>query len=203
MKKLPRSFYLRDPLIVARELLGVHLVRRVDGDLLVGKIIDVEAYLGAADPASHAYRGRTPRNEVMFGEGGHLYVYFTYGMHYCSNIVAGPEGEAGAVLLRGIEPVRGEAVMQRNRTVKLRSGTGGKPGKNILRHLTDGPAKLCEAFGIARKENGMDLLGASLYCTTGEKIPDSRVTATRRIGITSNVSKKWRFVVIDSPCRSA
>src|ERR1700741_2664024 len=145
-KKLPRSFYLRPTLVVAKDLLGKYLVRKFRRQYLIGKIVEVEAYLGEKDPASHAYRGITKRNEVMFREGGHLYVYFTYGMHFCSNIVTEEEGIGHAVLLRAVEPIEGVNLM-----MKRRNGT--------LENLTNGPAKLCQAFGITRKENGTDLLG--------------------------------------------
>ena len=105
LRKLPRSFYLRPTLTIAKNIVGLYLCRRVRGKVLVGRIVEVEAYLGAKDPASHAYRGKTKRNEVMFGKGGHLYVYFTYGMHYCCNVVTGGAGIGHAVLLRAAEPV--------------------------------------------------------------------------------------------------
>ena len=114
MKPVPRSFYLRPTLQVARNLLGRHIVRKVDTKLLVGRIVEVEAYC-KRDPASHAFRGRTRRNDVMFWEGGHLYVYFTYGMHYCANVVTGNEGIGEAVLIRAVEPLAGIEVMKKNR----------------------------------------------------------------------------------------
>jgi DNA-3-methyladenine glycosylase len=195
MPPLPRSFYIRDAITVARDLLGVHLVRRTKDGLLTGKIVETEAYLGAEDPASHAYRGRTARNDVMFRAGGHLYVYFTYGMHFCSNIVTGPEGTAGAVLLRAVEPVEGCDLMLRNRTLKYR---GRKTPASVGAHLTDGPARLCEAFAINREDNGTDLTRDVIYCVMGEPVPDSEVGATPRIGISVNKGKRWRFVVKES-----
>src|SRR5437660_1070396 len=166
--KLPRSFYLRPTLTVAKDLLGKNLFRRIGNRFLIGKIVEVEAYLGELDPASHAYRGMTPRNEVMFRAGGHLYVYFTYGMHFCCNVVTEQKGKGRAVLLRAVEPVEGIDLMVRNRewTGIGKSQTAGHfrdPQKGNQRaippNLTNGPAKLCQAFGIARNQNGTDLLG--------------------------------------------
>ena len=190
MRKLPRSFYLRPTLQVARELLGKFLVRRFNGELLIGKIVEVEAYLGERDPASHAFRGMTKRNEVMFRRGGHLYVYFTYGMHYCCNVVTGEEGTAGAVLIRAVEPIEGTLVMRKNR--------GSTTDETDYRILTNGPAKLCQAFGIGRKENGADLRGDVIYLTEGERISSSSIIATTRIGIKNAVEKRWRFCIRDS-----
>ena len=185
--KLPRSFYLRPTLIVARELIGKHLVRRVDNVLLVGKIVEAEAYLGEKDPASHAYRGLTKRNEVMFREGGYLYVYFTYGMHFCCNVVTEREGKAGAVLLRAVEPIDGIEVMKQNR--------GFTADKVDDCNLTNGPAKLCEAFGLTREQNGIDLLGSEIYVTQGEHIQKSQIISATRIGIKNGAEKKWRFYI--------
>jgi len=184
LKKLPRVFYLQPTLQVARNLLGKFLVRRLKGRLLVGKIVEVEAYRGSIDPASHAYRGKTKRNEVMFREGGHLYVYFTYGMHFCANVVTREQGIGEAVLLRAVEPVKGIDLMARNR----RKGASSK-------ELTNGPAKFCQAFGIARKENGTDLLGDAIFIVERNKIPRSRIGSSERVGINSAKEKKWRFFV--------
>ena len=185
MKPLPRSFYLRPTLVIARELLGKYLCRRIGKTILIGNIVEVEAYLGANDAASHAYRGRTKRNEVMFFEGGHLYVYFTYGMHFCANVVTEEEGIGHAVLLRAVEPVEGVKAMARRR--------GGSSGD--LRNLTNGPAKLCQAFGIARSQNGVDLLGDEIFLTEGETVRKSHIGISTRIGIRNAAEKKWRFFV--------
>ena len=190
-KKLSRPFYLRPTITVAQELLGKRLVRKTGRATLIGKIVEVEAYLGEKDPASHAYRGLTRRNEVMFQEGGHLYVYFTYGMHYCCNVVTGKEGTAGAVLIRAVEPIKGIGAMRKNRAFTT--------DETDYRILTNGPAKLCQAFGIGRKENGTDLRGDALYLTEGEKISSSSIIATTRIGIKNAVEKKWRFYVKGNP----
>ncbi|MBI3004534.1 MAG: DNA-3-methyladenine glycosylase [Ignavibacteriales bacterium] len=185
MKKVPRSFYLRPTIQVARELLGKFLVRRLRGKLLIGKIVEVEAYRGVLDPASHAYRGKTKRNEVMFWEGGHLYVYFTYGMHFCANVVTRNEGIGEAVLLRAVEPVKGIGTMQRNR----------RKSRLETKKLTSGPAKFCQAFGITQKENGTDLMGNTIFIANGEKIARSQIGSSTRIGINVAMEKKWRFFV--------
>jgi len=187
--KLPRSFYLRPTLTVARDLLGKYIVRRLKGKSLIGKIVETEAYLGDNDPASHAFRGKTKRNEVMFGEGGHLYVYFTYGMHFCANVVTDAERRGRAVLLRAVEPLEGRDIMVKNRKLK------DAPYKN----LTNGPAKLCEAFGINGRHNGTDLLSDEIFITTGEEIPRKQIISTSRIGITNGAEKLWRFYISGNP----
>jgi DNA-3-methyladenine glycosylase len=188
---LPRSFYLRPTLTVARDLLGKYLVRRVRNRLLVGKIVEVEGYLGENDPASHAYRGKTKRNEVMFMEGGHLYVYFTYGMHFCCNVVTEEEGKGRAVLLRAVEPLEGIEVMRKNRSFDAR--------RKDYWNLTNGPAKLCEAFGIRREMNGIDLTGEELFLMDGETVERSAIGTSSRIGIKDGKEKNWRFFVKGSP----
>jgi DNA-3-methyladenine glycosylase len=185
LKKLPRSFYTRSALLVAQDLLGKILVRKIGKSILSGKIVEVEAYLGVKDQASHAYRGKTKRNEVMFREGGYLYVYFTYGMHFCANIVTGEQDEGEAVLIRALEPVTGIEVMKRNRGFAKSAGT--------THTLTNGPAKLCQALGIGRKENGTDLLGNKIFVVDGDSIPKSSIGASIRIGISRGKEKKWRF----------
>jgi DNA-3-methyladenine glycosylase len=184
LKKLPHSFYLRPTLQVAKDLLGKFIIRRYRGKELIGKIVEVEAYRGSIDPASHAYRGKTKRNEVMFGEGGHLYVYFTYGMHFCANVVTRGEGVAEAVLIRGVEPLEGIEVMQKLRRRHI-----------SLRDLTNGPAKFCQAFGIEGKENGTNLLGNEIFLAYNDEIPSSRIAATTRIGIQAATDKRWRFFI--------
>jgi DNA-3-methyladenine glycosylase len=187
LRRLPRSFYLRPTLTVARDLLGRYLVRHVGNERLVGRIVEVEAYLGERDPASHAYRGRTQRNDVMFRPGGHLYVYFTYGMHYCANVVTEEDGIGRAVLLRAVEPVRGASRMLRNRKISEENPTAA----------TSGPAKLCQALAIGRRENGTDLLGKRIYLTEGE--PVRSAGRSRRIGVTRGVEQRWRFFVKGNP----
>jgi DNA-3-methyladenine glycosylase len=192
--KLPRSFYTRTALVVAPELLGKFIVRDLDGVRLKGLIIEVEAYMGADDPASHAYRGQTPRNALMFGEGGHLYVYFTYGMHYCANVVASVEGHAEAVLIRGVMPVEGIATM-----IERRSASGRTV---VNKHLTDGPAKFCQAFGIGRRENGTDLLGSEIFIDDAPLVPPNLIQRSERIGISVGKEHLWRFFILPESART-
>ncbi len=175
---LPRAFYLRPTLAVARELPGKFLVRRSGRTFLAVRIVEVEAYLGARDPASHAFRGRTNRNDVMFREGGHMYVYFAYGMHFCCNVVTGEEGKGMAILIRAGEPVAGLRLM------KLRRGT------SVPTLLCSGPARLCQALGIGRRENGTDLCGDEIWIT-GKY--DAAGAGKPRGG------KRWRFFVKGNP----
>lgn len=176
---------MQPALKVARELPGLFLVRRIGRDKFIGRIVEVEAYLGSKDPASHAYRGKTARNEVMFRTGGHLYVYFTYGMHYCSNVVADREGIAHAVLLRAVEPISGIQQMKVNR--------GLQHEKDATR-LCSGPARLCQAFNIGRKENGTDLCGNSIWIARDlDSKQKPRVARSTRVGINVGTHHKWRF----------
>ena len=193
MKPLPRSFYLRPTLQVARDLLGKHIVRNVGTKLLIGKIVEVEAYC-KGDPASHAFRGRTMRNSVMFLEGGHLYIYFTYGMHFCANIVTGKEGDGEAVLIRAVEPLGGIEIMTKNRFPNLQFHN-----QQSLINLTNGPAKFCQAFGIARRQNGLDLLDSEISIINGTPIPSKIMKCSSRIGIQHAVEKKWRFYIKGNP----
>ena len=169
------------------------MFRRLGRRLFVGRIVEVEAYLGERDPASHAYRGITPRNEVMFGEGGHLYVYFTYGMHFCSNVVTEGEGKGRAVLIRALEPLGGiDAMLDLRSAGRTRPCTDGE--------LCSGPGKLCQAFGIARSENGTDLCGDTIWLARnrGESTPLTIMRSTR-IGITRGQEHTWRFFLKDNP----
>jgi len=181
--RLPRAFFARPSTVVAPELLGRVLVRFLpDGTRLAVRLVEVEAYR-PDDPASHAYRGPTPRNLVMFGPPGRLYVYFTYGQHYCSNVVTDSEGEGSAVLLRAAEPLEGLETMAANR------------GLDALRLLCSGPARLTQALGIGRADNGADLIrGASLQLRAGEPVPSRRVARTTRVGVNVGVESRWRYL---------
>ena len=145
--RLSRAFYGRDPVTVARALLGQRLVHVTGGERLAGLIVETEAYLGRADKAAHSFRGQTGRNASMWREGGHAYVYFIYGIHFCMNVVAGREGDPVAVLLRALEPTEGVATMRKRRRAARRE-----------RDLCSGPGKLCEAMGIDRALDGEDLV---------------------------------------------
>jgi len=192
-KKLKISFYRRDVLIVARSLLGKVLVRAAGKEILAGKIVEVEAYHGVLDEAAHSYRGITKRNQIMFGEGGHLYVYFTYGAHHCCNVVTGKKGEGTAVLIRGVEPVSGV-----QRMIKNRFGRQLKNEKEIF-NLTSGPGKACEAFGINRAHSGIDLTGDNIFISSGVKLSEKNIGVSKRIGITKSVDLPWRFYIINNP----
>ncbi len=184
MKPLPRRFYIRETLTVAEELLGKKLVRHTDNTRLVGKIVEVEAYRGSDDPGSHAYRGMTPRNRLMFGKGGFAYVYFTYGMHYCFNVVTERQNAPGAVLIRALEPLNGIETMRKNRG-----------NKNLL-NLTNGPAKLTEAMNITKKQNGLDLTRSKELFICEPKVKEKfEVVSTKRIGIKGGADKPWRFYI--------
>ncbi len=175
LRPLPKSFYLRPAQEVAPDLLGRYLVRQVDGELLVVRLVETEAYLGARDRASHAWNGRrTARTETMYLQGGHAYVYFVYGMHWCLNAVTGPREHAEAVLLRAAEPVAGETEMRRLRGL----GSGARPGD-----VAGGPARLCEALGVDRQLDGAPLWRGSLKLCEGEPVAGERIASGPRIGV--------------------
>lgn len=187
---LPSAFFLRSPEIVARDLLGKVLVHRRKGERLSGRIIEVEAYLGLNDPASHAFRGRTSANAVLFGPPGIAYVYFIYGMHYCVNISCLPEGEPGGVLIRALVPLEGIKTMARLR---------GLPENAKPQQLTGGPGKLCEALGIARAtHNGIDVTKAtsSLHIEDDGVHPE-KIEITPRIGLSKAKERPLRFLLKD------
>ncbi|HKQ59000.1 MAG TPA: DNA-3-methyladenine glycosylase, partial [Candidatus Eisenbacteria bacterium] len=185
---LPRAFYARPATTVARALLGRLLVRDAGRVRLVGRIVEVEAYGGARDPASHAFRGETPRNRTMFGPPGHAYVYFTYGMHHCLNVVTGSSGRAGAVLIRAVEPIAGIAAMTRRR--------GPVPRERLAR----GPGCVALAFGLTRADDGTDLTLGPLWLADRPARRQGRpVAVSVRIGITRAASRPWRFYLAGHP----
>lgn len=197
---LPRAFYVRPTLRVAPDLLGRLLVRKLAKQTLLARIVEVEAYLGERDPASHAYRGKTDRNKVMFLDGGHLYVYFTYGMHFCCNVVTEEAGIGRAVLIRAVEPLAGITTMATNRSVDI-SGWNGKSAAipREIANLTNGPAKLCQAMAIARKENGVDLCAGPIWISDDPNRGTPVVARSTRIGIRVGVEHLWRFYLEGNP----
>ena len=189
---LPRSFFLPAPDIVARDLLGKLLVRHLDGQDLVCRITETEAYFGSDDPAAHSAAGRTARTEVLFGPPGHAYVYFIYGMHFCLNISCEPEGHAGCVLVRAAEPLAGLDIMAHLR---------GLPPHPQPRLLTTGPGRLCRALAITRPaHNALDLTDpASPLRLADDGHPAPPVTTTARIGIRKAAERPLRFYITGSP----
>ena len=178
MRKLPRSFYDRDTILVAGELLGKHLVHVSRGVERVGRIVETEAYLGPHDLAAHSARGLTARTRVMFGPPGHAYVYLIYGMYYCMNVVTEREGHASAVLLRSVEPVKN------------------------LRGRTQGPGLLCNALRIDKRLNGHDLLGHNFYIAAPPKNAPFRIVKRPRVGV--DYARHWakrhlRFYIKGNP----
>ncbi len=179
-----RESLAKPALEVAPLLLGAVLVSTVDGAEVAVRLTEVEAYEGLADPASHAYRGRTRRNDVMFGPAGHLYCYFTYGMHWCANVVCARDGVASAVLLRAGEVVRGTATARERRTAA-----------RDLRHLARGPARLASCLGLGRDTNGADLCDQASTVRL-ESLGNPETAAVRsgpRVGITLAADRPWRF----------
>lgn len=184
------EFFARPALAVARDLLGRILVRRWRGRRLAGRIVETEAYAGDGDAASHASRGMTARNAVMFGPPGRAYVYLVYGMHHCLNLVCGPEGRAQAVLLRAVEPLEGEALM-----------AGLRPGVR-RRDWARGPGRLCAAFAIDRRQDGLALPAPGLWLETGRRLAARRRESGPRVGVAyagDAAAWPWRFWERESP----
>jgi DNA-3-methyladenine glycosylase len=206
IRPLDHAFYARDPRRVARELLGKVLVRQSDvrqsdlrrnevqrsnsSPLLTARIVEVEAYLGEKDPAAHSAAGRTLRNAVLFGPPGYAYVYFIYGNHYCLNVSCEPDGKAGGVLFRAVEPISGIEEMSRARGVEVRSPAD-------LPKLTSGPGRLAQAFGITRiRDNGCDLTSSTGSLWIGDDgYRSRRILTTPRIGITKAVDQPLRYLL--------
>lgn len=192
-KKLKREFYNRTFLTVAKDLLGKILVVKKGKYFLAARIVEVEAYHEESDEASHAFKGKTNRNAVMFEEGGHLYVYFTYGAHFCANIVVGKKGKGIAVLIRAVEPLEGIYVMLKNRY-----GKKSVEDKSLF-NLTSGPGKVCHALGINLNHNGIDLIGNEIFILDQPKLKNKEIGVSSRIGITRSVDLQWRFFIIGNP----
>ena len=192
VKKLKRNFYTRDLQIVAKELLGKILVKKDGKAILSGKIVEVEAYDGDIDEASHAFTGKTERTKIMFNEGGYFYVYFTYGAHYCCNVVTGKKGRGTAVLIRALEPVEGISSMSKNRF-------GNMIDEKDKIKLTNGPGKVCKAFGISKEHYGVDLTGENIFIVNMPKIKDEEIVITKRVGIKKSVDLAWRYYIKNNP----
>ncbi len=192
VKKLKRNFYTRDLQIVAKELLGKILVKKDGKAILSGKIVEVEAYDGDIDEASHAFTGKTERTKIMFNEGGYFYVYFTYGAHYCCNVVTGKKGRGTAVLIRAIEPVEGISLMSKNRF-------GNMIDEKDKIKLTNGPGKVCKAFGISKEHYGVDLTGENIFILNMPKIKDDEIVITKRVGIKKSMDLAWRYYIKNNP----
>lgn len=206
---IDRRDLLGDPRAIARDLLlGATLWRTVGGIPLAVRLVEIEAYLGERDPGSHAFRGPTPRNRVMYGPPGHAYVYFSYGSHWMLNVVLGPEGEAGAVLLRGAEPLFGEEAMARLRQARSKARSGSPlPGQGGFVHwLLGGPARLAQSLGVDRADYGLDMVGPCrpgipalpvrgfLLCR-GAPIDPAVIVATTRVGLTHGADLPYRYYI--------
>jgi DNA-3-methyladenine glycosylase len=191
---LPREFYDRDPRRICRELLGKVLVRDESRQYLAARIVEVEAYFGKSDGAAHSFAGRTARNAVLFGPPGFAYVYFIYGNHYCLNVSCLPDGVAGGILFRAVEPLAGIEVMAKARGLALN-------GERDLRNLTSGPGRLAEAFGITRdRDNAKDLTSArSGLFIADDGYRTKKILTTPRIGITKAAERPWRYVIAGNP----
>jgi DNA-3-methyladenine glycosylase len=206
---VPRQFFLREVLAVAPRLLGCVIAHETGDGLVAAKITEVEAYRGESDPASHAFRGQTARNAVMFGEPGHAYVYFTYGMHFCVNLVCRPSGEASAVLLRAGRVVEGADLASARR---MADGGVGVPERGAKapaeRDLARGPARLCQALGIGRAQNGADVCDHTgqlrVLAPAGfDGMPAAMVRSGPRVGVRLGADEHWRFWVDGDPTVSA
>jgi len=190
---LARTALSEDAVTVAPRLLGSLLVHETEAGTVGVRIVEVEAYEGDADPGSHAFRGKTARNAVMFAEAGLAYVYFTYGMHWCMNLVCGPSGRAAAVLLRAGEVVDGVALAQARRG-----------GRSAVRDLARGPARLCQALGVDGSCNGADLLcGGPLRLLPGAAVAAATVRSGPRVGLSAGATRPWRFWVDGDPAVSS
>jgi DNA-3-methyladenine glycosylase len=188
---LPRSFYLDSPELVARNLLGKLITRTLHGEPLTGRILETEAYLGLADPASHSFIGKTARNAVMFGPPGFAHVYFIYGMHYCLNFSCEPEGQPGGVLIRALQPIAGFETMARLR---------GLPPTAKPTQLCSGPGRLCQALAITLAENGLDATRPqSALRVLDDGFRPTTISVTPRIGISKATDLPLRFLTTEAP----
>ena len=192
-KKLDKDFYKAEVLIVARQLLGKTLVKKDGKTILSGRIVEVEAYDGEVDQAAHSYGGITKRNEIMFNEGGYLYVYLSYGVHFCCNVVTGIKNKGTAILIRAVEPLEGVEIMCKNRFGKKNINEKG------IINLTSGPGKVCKAFGIEKKHSGFDLTGDKIFILSSSLKEREKIVSSKRIGITKSAHLPWRFYIKNNP----
>jgi DNA-3-methyladenine glycosylase len=197
---LSYAFYNREPRKVARALLGKLLIRKAGRKILAGRIVETEAYLGEGDLAAHSAVGKTDRNSVLFGPPGYAYVYFIYGNHYCLNVSCLPDGVAGGVLFRAMEPVTGINEMAKARGIHL-PATGATANIALLRKISSGPGRMCEALGVTReRDNGKSFVTArSDLRIVDDGYRVSRVMVTARIGITKSADHPWRYVIEGNP----
>lgn len=199
MKRLQRDFYARDTLTVARELLGKLIIHETEGNTLIGKIVEVEAYIGPWDKAAHSYKNRrSQRNDIMYGPAGFAYVFIIYGFYPCMNIVTAEADKPEAVLIRALEPMEGLETMSENRFKKSYS----ELNKTSIKNLTNGPGKLCMAMNIKRSNNGDDLCGENLYVVQCEEQEGFEVVTTKRINIDyaeEAIDYPWRYYIKDNP----
>jgi DNA-3-methyladenine glycosylase len=187
---LPRSFYDQPTLAIARDLLGKTLWRRTEEGVVGGIIVETEAYVTAIDPASHNHRRPTKRAAAMYGPPGRAYIYFTYGMYHCLNVVTEPDGQSAAVLLRAIQPTFGLDLMARRRGATSDS-----------RDLARGPGRLCQAFALTLADNRTDFIGETLWISAlpdQPSLPNTSIVASPRIGISQGVDLPWRFYIADN-----
>jgi DNA-3-methyladenine glycosylase len=191
---VPRELYLGSPDVVARALLGKLLVRT--SEPMVGRIVEVEAYFGERDPAAHSFAGKTARNAVLFGPPGHAYVYFIYGMHFCLNVSCEPDGRAGCILVRALEPLCGLEAMALGRGLAATVHS-----RKAMISLTSGPGRLCQAFGVTReRDNGVDLTAPqSDLQIQDDGFVAREVLVTPRIGITKDAERAARFLIAGNP----
>ena len=200
LRPVSRKCFNRDPRKVAGELLGKILIRREGKQLLSGRIVELEVYLGEDDPAAHAYAGSTDRNRVLFGPPGHAYVYFIYGNHYCLNVSCMPEGKAGSILFRALEPLTGLDVMMCARGLHTREIQTQVSARKMQRLLTSGPGRLAEAMGITRMhDNGKDLTTAdSDLWIADDGFRPKKIAVTSRIGISKATEMPLRYLIADN-----
>ena len=193
MRKLPDKFFARKTNLVAKDLLGQYLVRKINNKEIICRITEVESYIGPKDKASHASKGRTSRTEIMFGPAGRFYVYLIYGMYYCLNLITEDKDFPAAILIRSVEPISNLEIIKKNRKIN-----NNIAAKNILKNLTNGPGKLCQALNITKEFNGKKFNQDLYIADSGEKIPKNKIISAKRLNINyaqEYKEKLWRFYI--------